>query len=62
VPTNKREETSKLSPREKLLQDIQGQIDELGELQKRYDHGRATGEISEPIAFLEKGDRPSSED
>lgn len=53
MPVMKREEWSKLSPRDKLLHRIQRNIDRAQQLQDRYNRGRASGRIADPIAFLE---------
>ncbi len=55
MPTIKREDWLKLSPREKLMHEIERKIDQLNQLQERYDRGRASGEISEPIPFWISG-------
>lgn len=49
----KREEWLKLSLKEKLLHSIQRTIDRAEKLQADYDALRASGQIKEPIPFLE---------
>lgn len=44
------------------MHEIERKIDQLDELQERYDRGRASGKISEPIPFLERGEKPARED
>ena len=44
------------------MHEIERKIDQLDQLQERYDRGRASGEISEPIPFLEKSEKPAPED
>ena len=54
MPTIKREDWIKLSPKEKLLHRIQRQIDQTHALQARYDRGRASVKITEVIPFMER--------
>lgn len=54
MPVMKRKEWLKLSPKGKLLHHAQRTIERLQKLQDDYKRGRASGEIKEPIPFLEE--------
>ncbi|MAN13145.1 MAG: hypothetical protein CL945_00215 [Dinoroseobacter sp.] len=55
MPILKRDEWLKLSPKGKLLHQIQRHIDRIDSLKARYERARASGKISEPIEFMESG-------
>ena len=59
MPVMKRDDWLKLSPREKLSHEILRNIDRIDSLKARYDRARASGEIAEPIPFLEDPDTAS---
>ncbi len=54
MPVMKREDWLKLSPHEKLLHYAQRTMDRLSESQARYNRGRASGKIAQPIKFFEE--------
>lgn len=53
MPAMKRSDWLKLTPTEKVAHSIQRTIDRIDLTQKRYNRARASGRISDPIAFLE---------
>lgn len=53
MPVMKREDWLKLSPTEKVIHRAKRVIDRIEQAQARYDRGRASGKISEPISFFE---------
>lgn len=61
MPVIKRQEWLGLSPKGKLLHQVQLTIERLQKLQDDYNRGRASGKISEPIPFLEDSEGADSE-
>lgn len=53
MPVMKREDWLRLTPTEKVVHYAQRTIDRLDGAKARYDRGRLSGKIAEPIAFCE---------